>query len=56
MSEDGSGLSYSFVLSDPEYLARPVAGGGHMDYRPDLTIGGIECDRDLAERFLREAR
>ena len=33
-----------------------MTGSAHMDYRPELPIGGIECDRDLAERFLRELR
>ena len=56
LSEDGKRLRYSFVLEDPEYLARPVTGSGELDYRPDLKVGDIECDRELAERFLREFR
>jgi hypothetical protein len=56
LSEDGKRLTYSFVLEDPEYLARSVEGRGELDYRPDLEVGDIECDRELAERFLRELR
>jgi hypothetical protein len=49
-------MGYSFTLEDPEYLARPVSGGGQMSYRPDLELDAIECDRESAQRFLREAR
>ena len=51
-----TGTTSSPQINDPDYLARPMTGSAHMDYRPDLKIGGIECDRDLAERFLRELR
>jgi hypothetical protein len=54
LSADGKSLSYSFVLDDPEYLVRPVSGGGQMSYRPDLKFDGIECDPELAKRFFRE--
>jgi hypothetical protein len=54
LSADGKSLNYSFVLEDPEYLARPVSGSGQMSYRPDLQFGGIECDLELAKRFFRE--
>ena len=54
LSPDGKSMSYSFVLEDPEYLARPVSGSGEMSYRPDLKFGGIDCDLDLAKRFFKE--
>jgi hypothetical protein len=56
LSKDGKNMGYSFTLEDPEYLARPVSGGGQMSYRPDLELDAIECDRESAQRFLREAR
>ncbi len=54
VAEDGKSLHYSFVLEDPEYLAQPVSGSGPLSYRPDLSVGGMECDRDAASRFFRE--
>ena len=54
LSADSKSLSYNFVLEDPEYLARPLSGGGQMSYRPDLKFGGIECDLESAKRFFRE--
>lgn len=56
LAEDGKSLDYSFVLEDPEYLAESVSGSFRWDYRPDLEASGIECDIDLAERYLREFR
>jgi len=47
-------LTYSYELSDPEYLSRPVTGSVEWVHRPDLTYTGYECDRDIARRFLRE--
>jgi hypothetical protein len=54
LSEDGKSLDYSFVLEDPEYLAESVSGTYQWNYRPDLEPSGIECDLELAERYLRE--
>jgi Family of unknown function (DUF6152) len=54
VGDDGKSMRYSFVLDDPEYLAQPVNGNGELSYRPDLSVGGMECDRDSASRFFRE--
>jgi hypothetical protein len=54
VGDDGKSMRYSFVLDDPEYLAQPVTGVGELSYRPDLRVGGMECDRDSASRFFRE--
>lgn len=54
LSRDRRSLDYSFVLEDPEYLAEPVSGTYQWDYRPDLEPSGVECDLDLASRYLRE--
>jgi hypothetical protein len=56
VSSDGKSIGYSFMLEDPEYLAQPVSGAGEMSYRPDLKIGSADCDKAVAERFLRELR
>ena len=52
LSEDGSELSYSYELEDPEYLAAPVAGNGvKWIYRPDLSYKSLPCDIENAQRF-----
>jgi hypothetical protein len=54
VAADGKSIDYSFVLEDSEYLQRPVSGDGQLSYRPDLEVGGMECDREAASRFFRE--
>jgi hypothetical protein len=54
VADDGKSMRYSFVLEDREYLAQPVTGEGELSYRPDLRVGGMECDREAASRFFRE--
>jgi hypothetical protein len=54
VADDGKSMRYSFVLDDPEYLAQPLTGDGELSYRPDLRVGGMECDADAASRFFRE--
>ena len=56
LSQDGKSLNYKFVLEDPKYLAAPVSGTYKWDYQPDLEPSGIECDLELARRYLRELR
>ena len=52
--DDGAGMSYSYHLEDPEYLAEPVSGESRWDYRPDLTPDPIPCDLESAGRYLTE--
>ncbi len=52
LSNDGKRVTYEFELTDPEYLAAPVTGDVIWDYRPDLEPQRLECDRDVARRFL----
>jgi len=52
LSDDGKRVDYAFELTDPEYLAEPVTGGVIWDYRPDLEPQRIECNREVARRFL----
>jgi hypothetical protein len=54
LGDDGKSLRYSFVWEDPEFLARPLTGDGELIYRPDLRVGGMDCDPDAASRFFRE--
>lgn len=56
LSGDGRSLDYGYVLDDPEYLAEPASATYRWAYRPDLEPSDIECDLDLAERYLRELR
>jgi len=52
ISEDGKRIEYEFELSDPEYLSATVSGDVIWDYRPDLEPQRIECNREVARRFL----
>jgi Family of unknown function (DUF6152) len=54
LSADQTGLTYSYVLEDPEYLSAPVTGSVEWAYRPDLTYTAYGCDRDNAKRFRAE--
>jgi hypothetical protein len=56
VSEDGGAMNYSFVWEDPEYLAEPVSGSGQLRFRPDLQLGGTECDLESAQRFFQQFR
>lgn len=51
LNEDGSALTYSYELTDPEYLAAPVTGTVEWQYRPELTYHAVPCDPDNARRF-----
>ena len=53
LAEDGKGISYNFVLLDPEYLAEPVTATYRWDYQPDLEPSGVACDLESAGRYLR---
>jgi hypothetical protein len=52
LHEDGSGVTYSYELEDPEYLAAPVTGSVEWQYRPDLDYHAVACDLDNARRFV----
>ncbi|MES2603353.1 MAG: DUF6152 family protein [Pseudomonadota bacterium] len=53
LGEDGKSMRYSYVLQDAEFLAGEVTGGAELNYRPDLQLASVECDQELAKRFLR---
>ena len=54
LAEDGTGIDYSFVLEDPEYLAAPVSGESRWDYRPELIPDDVPCDIESAGRYISE--
>jgi len=48
---DGTRIAYHFELSDPEFLAAPIAGDAQWAYRPDLELALEACDPEAARRF-----
>ena len=54
LDEDGQGLTYSFVLTDPEYLDEPIEGEIRWAYRPDAEFTALPCDLDNSRLFLDE--
>ena len=54
LAANGETLAYSYVLEDPKYLTRPVAGRLEFAYRPDLTYSPPPCDPENARRFIKE--
>ena len=52
LSEDRKSLSYSGVIEDPVYLARPVEWTGRWEYRPNMPHSNEKCDVEVARRFL----
>ena len=50
-NEDGTGLTYRFELSDPEFLAAPVTGEVRWAYRPNIRFEPEKCTRESARRF-----
>ncbi|HEY2678159.1 MAG TPA: DUF6152 family protein [Steroidobacteraceae bacterium] len=52
LTPDGKGgLTYHFVLTDPQYLAAPVEGDVQWVFRPSLAYAPPKCDLDNAKRF-----
>jgi hypothetical protein len=49
---DRRSLSYSGVIEDPVYLARPVEWTGRWEYRPNMPHSNEKCDVEVARRFL----
>jgi hypothetical protein len=56
LSEDGKALTYSGVLEDPVYLAKPVEWSGKWEYRPTMKPSGEKCNTEVASRFLRQEK
>jgi hypothetical protein len=49
---DGSSLTYHFEVTDPEFLAAPVAGDVQWVFRPNLKYAPLKCDPENARRFI----
>ena len=54
LNPDGTGLTYRFELEDPEYLSALVTGELQSAYRPDLGFEPIDCNLEIARRFLED--
>jgi hypothetical protein len=54
LNPNGMGLTYSYRLEDPEYLAAPVTSEVQWLYRPALDFTSVECDLESARHFLGE--
>lgn len=52
LSADGKQLIYSGTITDPVYLAEPVAWNASWVYRPDMPHSNLSCDQEAATRFL----
>jgi hypothetical protein len=51
LAEDGTHLTYSVRLEDPEYLATPIdVTGIEWAFRPDLEYEPLGCDEENARR------
>ena len=53
LGSDGTELSYTFWIEDPEYLDEAVTGKLELLYRPDLSITNEPCDPEQ-RRYLDE--
>lgn len=52
LTPDGKGaLTYHFELSDPDFLAAPVAGDVQWVYRPNAAYAPLKCDLENARRY-----
>lgn len=54
LDDGGKSLTYSFELTDPEFLAAPVSGQLTWSHRPDLEFVPQACDVENARRFIAE--
>jgi hypothetical protein len=54
LDADGTTLTYGFELTDPDYLAEPVAGEVTWAYRPDITLELLECSLDNSRLYLED--
>ena len=52
LSENGAQLLVDVVMEDPEYLAGPFTGSLVLNYSPHLEMISVECDSEVARRFI----
>jgi hypothetical protein len=54
VTDDRRHLKYVAMLEDPEHLVEGVTHSSQWDFRPDFELSGLECELDVARRFLEE--
>ena len=54
LAEDGRSLTYSYELTDPEFIVAPVIGEVEWAYAPGREYAPAACDREVARRFVGE--
>jgi hypothetical protein len=52
LNPDGRSLTYSFELTDPVYLAKPLRGELRWLYRPNVDFELVPCDPGATRSFL----
>lgn len=50
---NGTTVTYTFEMTDPEFLSHPVQGDVKWEYRPNLTYAPPKCDPENARRSFR---
>ena len=54
LTDDGNGLTYYYKVEDPEFLSSPYSAQYVWDFRPDVSLTGVDCDPEVASRYLDE--
>jgi len=54
LTEDGTQLTYDFVVEDPEYLHEPMTGGTVLDHAPNEAMIRSGCDPESARAWILE--
>lgn len=53
LAGDGRRATYTFTLTDPQYLAAVVTASYQWHYRPDVSASSEACDLEAASKYLR---
>ena len=54
LEPDRKHLRYDVTVEDPVYLAEPLRHSALWDYSPELRFSGVQCDLEVARRYLLE--
>jgi hypothetical protein len=52
LSPDGTRITYSFEMTDPDYLTEPIGYEIEWVYSPDFEMVRLPCDPESAQRYL----
>ena len=52
LSPDGKRIRYSFEMTDPDYLTKPIGYELEWVYSPDFEMVQLPCDPESAQRYL----